>query len=144
MKKLGQSWRTIRDFWKTGKAGFALFLISLFVLIYGYIAIDYEITRKWNGHESVQNVIKDISAFIPVGVAVVGMIVGGIDIIMLLSDWLLERREKRIQAAKEEGRKEGYAEGYAAAKAENGTPASEASHAPTKPSDASQHSSEKS
>ncbi len=60
------------------------------------------------------------------------MIVGGFDFIMLLSDWFLERREKRIQAARaegkeegraegrEEGREEGYAEGYAAAKAENG------------------------
>lgn len=144
MKKLGEFWRTIRDFWKTGKAGFALFLISLFVLIYSYIAIDYEITRDWKGHESVQNFIKDISAFIPVGAAFVGMIVGGIDIIMLLSDWFLERREKRIQAAKEEGRKEGYAEGYAAAKAENGTPASESSHSDTKPSDTSQQPSEKS
>ena len=39
---------------------------------------------------------------------------------MLLSDWFLERREKRIQAARAEGYTEGYAEGYAAAKAENG------------------------
>ena len=31
------SGRALRDFWKTGKAGFALFLISLFVLIYGSI-----------------------------------------------------------------------------------------------------------
>lgn len=72
--------------------------------------------------------------------AFVGMIVGGIDILMLLSDWFLERCEKRIQTAREEGRKQGYAEGYAAAKAENGNPpASEASPAPTPPSDASQH-----
>ena len=119
---MGHFWRTLRDFWKTGKAGFVLFLISLCVLIYSYIAIDYERIQTWKGHASVQNVIKDISAFIPVGMAFVAMIVGGIDIIMLLSDWFLERREKRIQAAKEEGRKEGYAEGYAAAKAENGTP----------------------
>ena len=77
MKKLGEFWRvSVRDFWKTGKAGFALFLISLFVSIYGYIAVDYEITKGWNGHESVQNVLKDISAFIPVGGVLVGMMVG--------------------------------------------------------------------
>ena len=39
---------------------------------------------------------------------------------MLLSDWFLERREKRIQAARAEGYAKGYAQGYAAAKTENG------------------------
>ncbi|MDE0015045.1 hypothetical protein F4141_15800 [Candidatus Poribacteria bacterium] len=113
MKKFSDFWRdSVRDFWKTGKAGFALFLISLFVTIYGYIALDYEIAKGWKGHESVQNVLKDISAFIPVGGALVGMMVGGIDIIMLLSDWYLNRQEKRIQAAKTEGIAEGKAEAY--------------------------------
>ena len=117
-------------------------------MIYGYIALDYEITRDWKGHESVQNVLKDISTFIPIGGILVGMIVGGIDIIMLLSDWFLERQEKRIQAAKEEGRKEGreegYAEGYAAAKAENGPPADESPKSPDKPSNPPPKNSEKS
>ena len=54
----------------------------------------------------------DISNFIPVWAAVVGMIVGGIDIIMLLSDWYLERREKRVQTAKDEGIAEGQAKVY--------------------------------
>ena len=73
---------------------------------------EYEITKGWNGHESVQNVLKDISAFIPVGGVLVGMMVGGIDVVMLLSDWYLDRREKRIQAAKAEGKTEGKAEVY--------------------------------
>ena len=119
MKKFSEFWRiSVRDFWKTGKAGFALFLISLFVTIYGYIALDYEIAKGWKGHESVQNVLKDISTFIPVGGALVGMMVGGIDIVMLLSDWYLNRQEKRIQAAKAEGIAEGKAEGIAEGKAE--------------------------
>ena len=118
MRKLGEFWRiSVRDFWKTGKAGFALFLISLFVSIYGFIAVDYEITQSWKGHVSVQNVVKDISAFIPIGGILVGMIIGGIDVIMLLSDWYLDRREKRIQAAKAEGIAEGKAEGIAEGKA---------------------------
>ena len=54
---------------------------------------------------------------------------------MLLSDRLLEGREKRIQAAKEKGRKEGYAEGYAAAKAENGDAVEESPDPPSKSSD---------
>ena len=118
MRKLSEFWRTaVRDFWKTGKAGFALFLISLFVSIYGFPAVDYEITRGWKGHESVQNVLKDISAFIPVGGVLVGMLVGGIDMVMLLSDWYLERREKRIQAAKAAGIAEGKTAGIAEGKA---------------------------
>ena len=112
LKKSGAVWRAIRDFWRTGKAGIALFLISLLVSTYGYIALDYELTRGWKGHESVQNVLKDISDFIPVGAACVGMIVGGIDLVMLLSDWYLARQEKRIQTAKAEGKAEGKAEVY--------------------------------
>lgn len=144
LKKLSVFWRDVRDFWKTGKTGVALFLISFFVVIYGKIALDYEITKGWKGHESVQNVLKDVSTFIPVGAAIVGMIVGGFDFIMLLSDWFLERREKRIQAAREKGREEGYAEGYAAAKAENGEAIEESSDSPSKSSNSPPKPSQKS
>ena len=71
------------------------------------------------------------------------MIIGGVDVIMLLSDWFLERQEKRIQAAKEEGRKEGYAAGYAAAKAENGAVVDESPNSPSKPSNPPPKNSEK-
>ncbi len=111
MKKQYGLWSTLRDFWKTGKTGFVLFLISLFGVIYSYMALDYEVAKGWDGHLSVQNVVKDISAFIPVGAFLVGIIVGGIDIIMLLSDWYLARQEKRIQAAQEEAKAEGLEQG---------------------------------
>lgn len=110
LKQIRTFWQAFRDFWRTGKTGVALFLISLFALIYGYIALDYEITQGWKGHVSVQNVTKDISAFIPVGAAFVAMIIGGIDLIMLLSDFIEARREKRIEAAKAEGKAEVYRE----------------------------------
>ena len=122
MKQIRTFWQVVRDFWRTGKTGVALFLISLFALIYGYIALEFEIAQGWKGHVSVQNVTKDISAFIPVGAAFVAMIIGGIDLIMLLSDFIEARREKRIaaavEAAKAEGMAEGRAEGMAEGRAE--------------------------
>ncbi len=111
MKKRYGLWNTVRDFWQTGKAGFALFLISLFGVIYSYMALAYEIGRGLDGHVSVQNIVKDISAFMPVGAFLVGIIVGGIDVIMLLSDWYLARQEKRIQAAQEVAKAEGLEQG---------------------------------
>ena len=112
MKKIRTFWQAVRDFWRTGKTGVALFLISLFALIYGDIALEFEIAQGWKGHVSVQNVTKDISAFIPVGAACVAMIIGGIDLIMLLSDFIQARREKQIEAAKVAAKEEGMAEVY--------------------------------
>ena len=112
MKKIRTFWQAVRDFWRTGKTGVALFLISLFALIYGDIALEFEITQGWKGHVSVQNVTKDISAFIPVGAACVVMIIGGIDLIMLLSDFIQARREKQIEAARVAAKAEGMAEVY--------------------------------
>ena len=112
LKKLDTFWQAVRDFWRTGKTGVALFLISLFALIYGKIALEFEIAQGWKGHVSVQNVTKDISAFIPVGAAIVAMIIGGIDLIMLLSDFIQARREKQIETAKETAKEEGKAEVY--------------------------------
>ncbi len=112
MKNNSTFWQAVRDFWRTGKTGVALFLISLFAVTYGYIALDFEITQGWQGYVSVQNVMKDISTFIPVDATLVAMIIGGIDLIMLLSDFIEERRQKRIAAAKEEGKAEGKAEVY--------------------------------
>ena len=118
MKKFSTFWQAIREFWGTGKTGIALFLISLFALIYGYIALDFEIAQGWKGHISVQNVTKDISAFIPVAGAFVAMIIGGIDLIMLLSDFIQARREKQIEEARAVAKAEGKAEGIAEGKAE--------------------------
>ena len=115
LKQIKTFWQAVREFWQTGKTGIALFLISFFALIYGYIAMEFEITQGWKGHVSVQNILKDVSAFIPVGGAFVATIIGGIDLIMLLSDFIQARREKRIEAAKIEGIVEGRAEGEARA-----------------------------
>ena len=118
MNTFSTFWQTVREFWKTGKTGVALFLISLFALIYGRIALDYELAQGWKGHVSLQNVVKDISPFIPVGAAIVAMIIGGIDLMMLLADFIQARREKQIEEAKATAKEEGKAEGIAEGKAE--------------------------
>ena len=149
MKKLDTFWQVVRDFWRTGKTGVALFLISLFALIYGKIALDFEITQGWKGHVSVQNVVKDISAFIPVGATIIAMIIGGIDLMMLLSDFMQARREKQIEAAKVVAKEEGKAEVYREIAAwermrkeaeDRGEPFTEPP--PTKPQEKSQENSE--
>lgn len=117
MTKIKSIWQVVREYWERGKAGFALFLISLFVNIYGYIALNFELAQGWKGHVSIQNVMKDISSFVPVGGALVGMIIGGIDFMMLLADFIQARREKKlaaaVAAATEEATEKGMAEGIA-------------------------------
>lgn len=117
MTKIKSIWQVVREYWERGKAGFALFLISLFVNIYGYIALNFELAQGWKGHVSIQNVMKDVSSFVPVGGALVGMIIGGIDFMMLLADFIQARREKKlaaaVAAATEEATEKGMAVGIA-------------------------------
>ena len=107
-----------RDLWKNSKTSIALFLGSLFFLVYSVIAVRYEIGQGWSGHPSVQNVLLDISRFIPVAGAAVAALILFIDIIIFLSGLLVDWRKKRFQEAIEEAvveaRSEAYREGYIA------------------------------
>ena len=107
-----------RDLWRNSKTGIALFLGSILFLVYSRIAIRYEIGQGWSGHPSVQNVLLDISRFIPVAGAAVAALILFIDIIVFLSGFLVDRRRKRLQeaieAAVEAARSEAYKEGYIA------------------------------
>lgn len=107
-----------RDLWRNSKTGVALFLGSLLFLGYSVIAVNYEIGRGWNGHPSVQNVLLDISRFIPVAGAAVAALILFIDIIVLLYglwvDWRKKRFQEAIKAAVEKARSEAYKEGYIA------------------------------
>ena len=107
-----------RDLWRNSKTGIALFLGSILFLAYSRIAIRYEIGQGWSGHASVQNVLLDISRFIPVVGAAVAALILFIDIIVFLCGFLIDRRRKRLQeaieAAVEEVRSEAYKEGYIA------------------------------
>ena len=107
-----------RDLWRNSKTSIALFLGSLLFLAYSRIAIRYEIGEGWSGHPSVQNVLLDISRFIPVAGAAVAALILFIDIIVLLCGLLVDWRKKRFQEAIEEAvveaRSEAYKEGYIA------------------------------
>ena len=107
-----------RDLWKNSKTSVALFLGSILFIGYSRIAIRYEIGQGWSGHPSVQNVILDISRFIPVAGAAVAALILFIDIVVLvcgfLVDWRKKRLQKAIESAVEEARSEAYREGYMA------------------------------
>lgn len=107
-----------RDLWKNSKTSIALFLGTILFLAYSFIAVNYEIGRGWSGHPSVQNVLLDISRFIPVAGAAVAALILFIDIIIFVCGLLIDWRKKRFQEAIEEAvinaRSEAYREGYIA------------------------------
>ena len=115
MEKENGFWR---DLWRNSKTSIALFLGSILFLAYSVLAVNYEIGRGWSGHPSVQNVLLDISRFIPVAGAAVASLVLFIDIIVflcgLLVDWRKKRFQEAIEAAVIEARSEAYKEGYVA------------------------------
>lgn len=103
-------WRTIRRFWRTGKTGVALFLLTVVVSLYTCIVIKSQAVQTWKQD------IEDISTFIPIAGVIVGALIGGVDFIMFLSDWYSERQQKRIKEAEAEGLAKGAAKYYAAVK----------------------------
>lgn len=100
----------MRRFWRTGKTGIALFLLTVVVAVYAYIVVNSQAVQTWKQD------IEDISTFIPVAGVIVGALIGGVDFIMLLSDWYSERQQKRIKEAEAEGLAKGAAKYYAAVK----------------------------
>ena len=113
MNKQRRFWNSVRDLWKTGKTGVALFVHSILVIIHTCFAVEHEFQTTWKGYASFQNVFVDISRFIPVALAYTGIVIGGIDIIMLLSDWYAKRKEQQLEAAIAAAEKRGKAEGKA-------------------------------
>lgn len=103
-------WKNIRHFWRTGKTGVALFLLTVVVSVYTYIIVKSQAVQTWKQD------IADISIFIPVAGVIVGALIGGVDFIMFLSDWYSERQQKRIREAEAEGLAKGAAKYYAAVK----------------------------
>lgn len=58
-------WRTIRRFWRTGKTGVALFLLTVVVSLYTYIVVKSQAVQTWKQD------IEDISTFIPIAGVIV-------------------------------------------------------------------------
>ncbi len=104
IKRLG---RFVRNFWRKNKAGFALFLLTVVVGYYAYIIVYSQEVQTWKKD------IEDISTFIPVAGVIVGALIGGVDIIMFLSDWYSEKKKKEIKEAKKEAKAEGLVIGAA-------------------------------
>ena len=102
--------KNIRHFWRTGKTGVALFLLTVLVSVYTYIIVKSQAVQTWKQD------IADISIFIPVAGVIVGALIGGVDFIMFLSDWYSERQQKRIKEAEAEGLAKGAAKYYAEVK----------------------------
>lgn len=106
-------WKTIRRFWRTGKTGVALFLLTVVVLVYTYIVVKFQPPQPWKQD------VEDISTFIPLAGVIVGALIGGVDFIMFLSDWYSERQQRRIKEAEAEGLAKGAAKFYAEVKSWN-------------------------
>ena len=103
--------RYVRNFWRENKAGVALFLLTVVVGYYTYIIVySQEVVQTWKED------IEDISTFIPVAGVIVGTLIGGVDLIMLLSDWYSEKKQKEIKQAEEAGLAMGAAKYYAEVK----------------------------
>lgn len=111
MGKLIELWQFLRYSWEKGKTGVTILLIFVYVICYSSIALTYEIDKGWNGYKSFQNLLKEISAFVPVAGAFVAFHILEVDIIMLFSDIYRDIRQKRDRKIKEEGIAEGIDKG---------------------------------
>ena len=49
MNKQRRFWNSVRDLWKTGKTGVALFVHSILVIIHTCFAVEHEFQTTWKG-----------------------------------------------------------------------------------------------
>ena len=112
MKKLAGFWHLLRDYWQINlvKAIFTIVVTFVYVICYSSIALDHEIENGWKGYLSIQILMKDISAFIPIAALLAAIHAAEVDLIMVFSEIYKNRREKRDLKMKEEGITEGKAQ----------------------------------
>ena len=87
-----------------------LFFLTVVVGYYTYIVVNSQAVQTWKED------IEDISTFIPVAGVIVGALIGGVDLIMLFSDWYSEKKQKEIKAAEAAGLAMGATKYYAEVK----------------------------
>jgi hypothetical protein len=112
LKKLAGFWHLLRDYWQINlvKAIFTIVVTFVYVICYSNIALDHEVENGWKGYPSIQNLMKDISAFIPIAALLGAIHAAEVDLIMVFSEIYKNRREKRDLKMKEEGIAEGKAQ----------------------------------
>lgn len=79
-------WQHIRNYWKKGKTTIALYLGPIVVVIF--------LILKRNEYTSFDDVIESISVFTGFAAFVTVILIGGIDGLMLLSDWYAKKIEE--------------------------------------------------
>ena len=109
MKKLAGFWQLLSNYWQISlvKASFTIVVTFVYVICYSNAVLTYEVESGWKGYLSIQNLMKEISAFIPIAALFAAILATEIDLIMLFSEIYKNRREKRDQKMREEGIVEG-------------------------------------
>lgn len=97
MEKLTRWWHILRNHWQIGvvRVAFIAILTFAYVIFYSKIALDYEIGNQWKGYQSIQNLMKDISAFIPIAGVFAAIHAAEVEVIMVFSEIYKNIREKR-------------------------------------------------
>ena len=89
--------------WHSSKTSIGVFLISVFSVVYGIILY---ITNPFHNIKGFKELIEDVSLFVPVCGAIIGTIIGVIDMHLFLSDYFEEKRKEAFEEGLNQGRKE--------------------------------------
>ena len=100
-----------KGFWgslfKENKTSLGVLLGSIFFVIYSCFAVKYEISQGWDGYPSIQNIVKDVSRFVPVMGAAVAFFIFFIDAIAFFISWKRDRIQEIVKKAYDKGYKDG-------------------------------------
>ena len=94
---------------RRGWVGIALFMFCILVSVYGGMAISYHLSKGWTGYETVRAIVVDITTAIPTAAAIPVLVLFlGVEVPMILYNWVMEqideRQQKREAIGKEIGK----------------------------------------